>query len=62
MKTSTLVKMNEIFHATGYRIARAECEKFEVNKEKKVPSFHAYVWLILEVKVDPKPDAGTVKD
>lgn len=55
LKTPTVVKMNELFRATGYIIARAECEKFEVNKEKEDPSFTCYVWLTLEAIADPKP-------
>ncbi len=55
LKTPTVAKMNELFSATGYIIARAECEKFEVNKEKEMPSFECYVWLILEAKADQKP-------
>ncbi len=55
LKTPTVAKMNELFSATGYIIAKAECEKFEVNKEKQVPAFECYVWLILAAKSDQKP-------
>jgi hypothetical protein len=55
LKTPTVAKMNELFSSTGYIIAKAECEKFEVNKEKEVPSFECYVWLTLEAKADQKP-------
>ena len=54
LKTPTVVKMNELLSATGYIITKAECEKFEVNKEKEVPSFTCYVWLILEAKAEQK--------
>lgn len=54
LKTPTLMKMNELFSVTGYRITKAECEKFELNKEKEVPSFECYVWLTLEENADEK--------
>lgn len=48
LNTPTIATVNGMLRPKGYSVSKATLEKFEVNKGKDSPTFHAIVWLHIE--------------
>jgi hypothetical protein len=48
LHTPTIATVNGMLWSKGYSVSQATLEKFEVNKGKDSPTFHAIVWLHIE--------------